>query len=330
MCRIKEVKNILIIRLSSLGDVLLTTPVIRALKAEYPGSSLYFLVKKEYSDAVKFHPDLSKIIEYDNDRLDSIISEIKTANINYVVDLQNNFRSRKVVKLLGVETVKYIKPSLKKFLLSRFGIDLYKKILSIPEMYAANIPGITLDEKGPDFYLSESGEISSSQEKRIIGICPGAKHFTKRWPANYFIELGNKLVDNGFKVIILGGRDDVDLCNNIAANIHGSINPEHENNLFNIAADIKNCKLVFCNDSGLMHLATALKVPVITFFGSSVRQFGFAPYKSQNSILENNSLSCRPCSHIGKEKCPKKHFDCMKTITPAGAYKEFGKIIREI
>ena len=310
--------------------MLLTTPVIRALKAKYPGSSLHFLVKQEYSDAVKYHPGLSKVIEYKIDRLEEILDEIKTADINFVIDLQNNFRSRKIVKLLGVESYKYVKPSLKKILLAKLGINLYKTIKSIPEMYVANIPGVALDEKSPEIFLPGEQSAIETGKETLIGLCPGAKHFTKRWPAQYFIDLGNRLVKKGYCIIILGGADENDLCNDIASKIPGSINPGHKNDLFELAGDMKKCKLIFCNDSGLMHLATALDIPVITFFGSSVKEFGFAPYKSQNSILENNSLSCRPCSHIGRDKCPKKHFDCMNTITPAMAYKEFEKFIREI
>ena len=140
------------------------------------------------------------------------------------------------------------------------------------------------------------------------------------WPKEYYIELGKKLIENNYNVVLFGGKDDKVICEEISSSLSKSINLCNDNNILQTAADMKLCKTIICNDSGLMHAACAVKVPVIAIFGSTVKEFGFTPYGSKNLILENNSLSCRPCSHIGKSSCPKHHFKCMKEITPQLVY----------
>jgi lipopolysaccharide heptosyltransferase II len=143
------------------------------------------------------------------------------------------------------------------------------------------------------------------------------------WPQKYYIDLGNYLVKSGRTVVLFGGKDDKEICGEIAAEIHGAINLFNDNDLFKTAVDMKKCSALICNDSGMMHVACALKVPVVAIFGSTVSYFGFTPYKNKSIVLENESLSCRPCSHIGKDACPKHHFKCMTEITPLSAFNKF-------
>lgn len=311
--------KILIIRLSSLGDVLLTTPVIRALKKKYPSSEIDFIVKQNYRDAVRLNPNVSETINYSDD--ECFFPKLKEKKYDFVVDLQNNFHSRRIVSVLKVPFVYFKKPTLKKFLLVHFKINLLKDYKQIPARYAESVNGLELDNEGLDLFLPEEIKADIPGNGKTIGICPGAKHFTKRWLPEYFIELGNALTASGYTIAILGGKDDSEICHTASASIKNSINLCNNDNLFKIAANMSKCKLIICNDSGLMHLAAAMKVPVAALFGSSVKEFGFTPYfpsnVSKNLILENNSVSCRPCSHVGKERCPKHHFKCMKDLTPA-------------
>ena len=90
---------------------------------------------------------------------------------------------------------------------------------------------------------------------------------------------------------------------------------------------ISKCDAMISNDSGLMHMATAVKTPVLTIFGSSVKELGFFPYRSKHIMVENNEASCRPCSHIGKHHCPKKHFRCMLDISPSYVMTRFQELI---
>ena len=132
---------------------------------------------------------------------------------------------------------------------------------------------------------------------------------------------------DGFKIVIFGGKSDKQLCEEISKEISGSVDLCNDDDILKTAENMRICKAIICNDSGLMHAASACGVPVLAIFGSSVKEFGFLPYKSKNLILENNKITCRPCSHIGKSKCPKKHFNCMKELTPGIAYSKLKELL---
>ena len=307
--------KILIIRLSSLGDILLTTPAIRAINKKYPGSQIDYVVRKQYSSSLQYNPLISSLYLYEKEKAKSIKEQIRKVKYDLVIDLQNNLRS--YILTFGLRTIikRFKKPTLKKLLLVWFKINLLQEIKSIPVRYAETA-SLQLDDNGLDIFIPKDINPKLAAGKKYIGICPGAKHFTKRWPEEYFIELGNKLSNQKFTVVIFGGKDDLELCEAISSKIENSINLCNNDDLLQTANDMKQCQHIICNDSGLMHAAAAVKVPVTAIFGSSVREFGFVPYLSDNSILENNSLSCRPCSHIGKSSCPQTHFKCMKEIKP--------------
>jgi heptosyltransferase-2 len=319
-------QKIAVIRLSSLGDVLLTIPVIRALKQQYPNSEIDFVVKKQYADVLKFNPNISNIIIYDPGNVNSIKDEIKNNGYDLIIDLQNNFRSRTLIKNINTEIRRFHKPSIKKFLLVRFKINLLRELKTIPQMYAESA-NVQLDEKGLELFIPDNITPQIEKGKNYIGLCPGSKHFTKCWPKEYFIELGNSLLAKGFEIAVIGGKDDQNICANVSGLIKGSINLCNDNDLFQTAANIKQCKAVVCNDSGLMHVSAAVGIPMIAIFGSTVKEFGFVPYHVRNLLLENNSLSCRPCSHIGLDKCPQKHFKCMKEILPNTVLENLLKVI---
>jgi len=326
-----DIDKILIVRLSSLGDVLLTTPVLRSIKKSNPKIEIDFIVRSEYEDALKYNPNISKVFSYiKNGDNKKIFDELIKRNYDLIIDLQNNNRSAGIVQSLSKPVAKFYKPTLKKFLLVHFKINLFGEIISIPERYANSFNEIKLDEKGSELFIPEEIKPQTNFDKNTIGFCPGSKHYTKMWPAEYFIELGNKLIADGNKIILLGGKDDKQICDEISSQIIGSINLCSEDNLLQIAADMKNCKLVVCNDSGMMHTAAAVNVPVVAIFGSTVKEFGFFPYKSRSLVLENNSLSCRPCSHIGRNNCPQKHFKCMKEITPYLVYDNIQNFLKTL
>jgi lipopolysaccharide heptosyltransferase II len=191
-----------------------------------------------------------------------------------------------------------------------------KNAPQIPIRYSGTVSGLTLNRKGIDLVSDKNSSEKILDKNNLIGFCPGARHFTKRWPKEYFIKLGNLLIERGYQVVLFGGKIDEELCSEIANEISGSINLSNDDDLLQTTSDMRKCITVVCNDSGLMHVASATNTKVIAVFGSTVKEFGFAPYNCDNLILENNSLSCRPCSHIGKDHCPKKHFNCMMALRP--------------
>jgi len=321
--KISEAKRVLIIRLSSLGDVLLTTPVVRGLKKNYPGLTIDFLVKPNFDVAIRLNPNVSSVIIYSD--TPEIVAQLKKNNYNLVIDLHNNFRTKKIVGQLGIPHYKFVKPNLEKFLLVHTKINLLKEKKPIPVRYAEVIPDFNLDDKGLELFIPDSIHSELEGLNNVVGFAPGAFHFTKRWLIEYYAELGEKLTEEGYTIAILGGDSDKAVCSDLQKMISNSLDLSNNNNLFQTAAHIKKCKVLICNDSGLMHTASAIGTPVIAIFGSTVKEFGFAPYGIKSIVVENSELKCRPCTHIGKTKCPKGHFKCMKEIMPDLLYEKFKK-----
>ena len=321
----KQINKILIIRLSSLGDILLSTPVIRALKRNHPNSQIDFVVKKQYKDSLLYNPNISSVIIYENEKADLLKYDLRSAGYDLIIDLQNNLRSCKLTRGINGEIHRFEKPTIKKFLLVWFKINLLTDLKTISQRYAETA-GINIEDDGLDLFYPPNIKTVLDDCEKYIGLCPGSKHFTKRWPPEYFIELGNKLMKQCFKIVLFGGKDDKELCSTISMNINGSINLQNEDLLLQTAAEMKLCKLIISNDSGLMHTASAVGIPLISFMGSTVKEFGFMPQGARNLILENKLLSCRPCSHIGKSSCPKKHFKCMREITPESVLNQLKNI----
>ncbi|GAB4377079.1 MAG: hypothetical protein Kow0042_24250 [Calditrichia bacterium] len=166
------------------------------------------------------------------------------------------------------------------------------------------------------------------QQNGEVVVAPGARHFTKRWPPDYYAELIKLIYEKyGQKCILVGGREDIPIAKQIISltadvPVHSVVG---EFSILQTAALIERAHLVICNDSGLMHIAAAYQKPTIAFFGSTVQEFGFFPANSKAIVLENQNLSCRPCSHIGRSRCPKKHFRCLIEITPQQVLVEIEK-----
>lgn len=315
---LSKLNRILIIRLSSLGDILLTTPFVRAIKTQFPHIKIDMLIREEYADVIKLNPYISNkfLFKKNGKSNNALLEQLRSNNYELIIDLQNNLRSKKVVSSLKIKSVKFDKRSFDKFLLVNFKINKLKEAPQIPVRYSKTIQNLKLDNQGLDLFTDKSANAELNGKNNLIGFCPGARHFTKRWPKEYFIELGNKLTQDGYTIVLFGGKIDKEICTELVDKISGAINLSNSDELLQTAADMKLCKAVVCNDSGLMHTASAVGTKVITIFGSTVKEFGFTPYNCSNLILENNSLTCRPCSHIGRSDCPKKHFDCMKSINP--------------
>ncbi len=316
-------KKILVIRLSSLGDILLATPLIRTLKEKFGNIRIDFAVKTQYRDALVHNPHISSLVLYnrEKDKVAKLLTELQENGYDAVIDLQNNFRSAEIRKALNTKEYVFNKRTVDKFLFVNFKINRLTDAPGIPERYALTVSGLTLDEKGLELYTDKTASPAIAGFKNLVGFAPGSRHFTKMWPAEYYEKLGIQLSEAGYRIVLLGGSDDLAVCTEISDKIPGAVNLCNKDDLLQTAADMKGCIAVVCNDSGMMHTACASGIPVLTFFGSTVKEFGFTPYKNRNLILENKFLTCRPCSHIGRERCPKGHFKCMLEITPDEAYK---------
>ena len=255
--------------------------------------------------------------------------------------MQNNLRSLIFRKFIGNKIFTINKPRLNKLSLVYFKKKLNKNFKPVSELYlesGENI-GVKDDNLGLELWMpEEKGKNSYPPFKKIINfsklkkiaIAPGANYYTKRWPAERFAELAGKLVENyNFEIFILGGEKDKQIGEYIKiANIdkHSIFDCTNSSSIIDTTRVIDNCSLLITNDTGVMHIASARQTPVIALFGSSVRDFGFSPYRVKNIILEKN-VKCRPCSHIGRNYCPEKHFKCMLEISINDVLKAVQEII---
>ncbi|HRP02801.1 MAG TPA: glycosyltransferase family 9 protein [Candidatus Kapabacteria bacterium] len=331
----------LIIRLSSMGDIVLTTKLIRNIKLNYPNSEIYFVCNHEYIDILKYNIYIDKLGSYTKNSSENITKlkdDIEAFAPDLAIDLQSNTRSKHLLSNIH-HIVSYDKRRLYKLMLVYTKHINQQLNIPIPEIYSKAIklvlPDFEEDDKGLEFWI-ESDKLKEqytpfyknySEIKQLrIAVAPGAHFKTKQWLPEYFIELINLLkLKYDCNIIILGGKSEYDLCTYIS-NKTNSPSYAGQTSIYESAKLIDECNLMICNDTGLMHIAAARQIPVAVFFGSSVQELGFTPYKVANIILEQK-LWCRPCSHIGRKKCPLLHFNCMKKTTPKFA---FDKIIRLI
>ena len=332
----QSVNKILIIRFSSFGDIVLTSPLIRSLRAKYPDALIDFLVKSEFTELVKFNPNLSAVFELkssDIGELRKLKKKVRNERYDIILDLHNSLRSRYVRSYSGAKKVSVIdKRIIARFALVNFKWNLYNSVVSVPARYfeTARAFGVTDDGSGLEIFLPEDcatmvgsviGKYGIDQYKNVIGLAPASRHFTKRWPQEKFVEFGLHLCKtNSAKLLIFGGKEDADYCGDIAQMINADLKQNAavsfagKFSLLETAAALDHCAVVVSNDTGIMHLAAARKRNVVAIFGSTVQEFGFFPYGTENIVLETEKLSCRPCSHIGRDRCPEGHFKCMKDI----------------
>jgi heptosyltransferase-2 len=318
-------KSILVIRFSSLGDILLTTPFLRVLKKKYPTARVDYVVKPEYAPLVSGSPHLSKVILFRKETASGLKQQIRSAGYDMVIDLQNNLRSRRLTRGCAAKVFRFRKQSVKKWLLVNFKINKLDGLPPIPERYIATVPELQPDGHGLENYFIPV-DVPLERGKKYIAVCPGSKHFTKMWGENRFVELNKMIIGDGFTPVLLGGKDDIDLCARLADAVPGTINLAGDYPIEFAATALTFCLAAVCNDSGLMHLSCSVQVPVLVFFGSTVRHFGFIPYKNKSVIMENNTLNCRPCTHIGRSSCPKGHFLCMTGLKPDDAFLHLKKL----
>lgn len=313
--------KILVIRFSSIGDIVLTTPVVRCLKMQLPNCEIHYATKKEYASVLAGNPYIDKFHFLEKD-LSVLIQEFKTEKFDYVIDLHNNLRTSHIKLKLGGNWSRFNKLNIEKWLLVNFKINKLPNVHIVYRyMQTVEHLGVEYDGKGLDFFISEKDEaglLSSLPSGYTDYIClvPGAKFATKSIPVEKCVEIiknitrpifilgGPSEAEIGQKIVELAGRKDV-------VNFCGKLS------LAKSAGIIRRAHSVITADTGLMHIAAAFDKKIISVWGNTVPEFGMYPLLPENGngesiISEVKGLSCRPCSKIGYAKCPKGHFKCMR------------------
>lgn len=328
-----EINKILIIRLSSIGDIILTTPLLRSVRKTYPNATITYITKKQYAGLLADSPYINELIAFDKSEgfrgLRKIRHKLRDQHFDAYLDIHKNWRSRFLRLGLGAKMITtYPKYIIRRALLIRFKINLYKHVRPVYLRYfeAARKLGVHYDGLGSEIHFPAAatekvtGMLTTHGfgfKTPLVVICPGATYFNKKWLAEGFIATAKQLMsERSAFIIIHGGRDDKELCDSIAAGIgKGSCSLAGSLSLPESAALLKLSTLVIANDSGLLHLAQSQKVPVVGIYGPTTRELGFFPIE-QNSTVVETTLPCRPCTPKGLNYCPKVHFRCMKDITP--------------
>ncbi|HNU41092.1 MAG: glycosyl transferase family protein [Bacteroidetes bacterium OLB12] len=326
--------KVLVIRFSSIGDIVLTTPVVRVLKTQLTDAEVHFATKEKFAVLLRPNPYVDKV-QVLGESLPAFIKQLKAERYDYVIDLHHNLRTRIIKMALGVKAYSFNKLNIEKWLLVNLKINRLPNVHIVDRYLATLKPlGLKADALGLDYFIPEADNVPidwlpAEFQKEYVAYAIGAQHNTKKLPPKRMIELCDKI---NKPIVLLGGKEDFETAEIIREFFERPAQSSYEAGLtalgkktvifnacgkFNIhqsASLVKNAKYVFAHDTGLMHIAAALKKEVFSIWGNTIPAFGMYPYRTKFTVLENRKLTCRPCSKIGHAACPKGHFKCMNDM----------------
>jgi len=340
--------KILLLRLSSIGDIVLTTPLIRVLRRSFPNATIDFVVKAGFAELVEHNPHLNQAHRVEPAAgvrgLVQLSHHLRSLQYDVVLDLHRNFRTRILTRFCAAPRVGfYKKPLLRRWLFVKFKAATMQRVPPVYQRYlqAASFLDVKDDGAGTELFwqnaheeealraLNEAGWIKNQP---LFCLAPGGGFFTKRWPLEYFVEIAQrfKAQSGDTAIAVLGGPQDRELGKFLRERSSDHVlDLTGRCSALASAAIIKRSRLLLANDSGLMHVAEAVSTPVLALFGSTTRELGFFPQRASSRVIEHETLSCRPCSHLGYKACPRGHFRCMKDLTPQRVFSEIEKNGRE-
>ena len=323
-------KKILLIRFSSIGDLVLTTPVIRALYQQKPGVELHFATKKRFVSILEHNPYLTQIHHFEQN-IQEIIPQLKLEKFDLIIDLHKNLRSLILKSQLGVRSISFDKLNFEKWLIVRLKINRLPKKHIVDRYFDALKPlGIKNDFLGLDYFAGLENEAIKNTfpeqfQKSYVVFALAGTYFTKKIPFEKWQEMARI---SPMPILLLGGPGEKELGDKIEKEaIEQTVfNACGDLSLNQSAALIKGAELVITGDTGLMHIAAAYQKKIVSLWGNTIPEFGMYPYipqKPENiTLLENKHLTCRPCSKLGYDKCPKKHFDCMLQLDVSNVFHQ--------
>ncbi len=330
-----EMQKILMTRFSSMGDIVLTTPVIRALRRKFPKARIDYVTKRQFTELLHGNPGLNTVYAYDSRAgfagLRVLGKQLREQRYDLLVDLHNNLRSHMLQALIRPRrTVRYSKHLIRRTLLVKGGVNLYPRpIIQMPDRYLRPLEkwGVENDDAGLELFPSDADRAKVaglfrqhhvSNDELVIGLGPIASFPLKQWPVERFAEVGQELVKRyQARIILFGGPADVEQVHPLAAHI-----PRHpivlcgQLSMMESAAALERCALFVGNDTGTAHIASAMGCKVVEIFGPTVEELGFYPYHVPAHVV-SSPLPCRPCTHTGKGRCTLNTHACMRNIAAA-------------
>ena len=322
----RQPPHVLLIRFSSIGDILLTTPLLRALRQSHPDLRLTFLTKRAYLPLLNHNPNVNRVIGLGPEgSLTGLAAELRTDRYTHLLDLHDNLRSRILRLLVPGRWRTYPKHRLARALLIHAKRNRYRDRRPVAERYfaAARDLQVVPDGGAPEFFVGPEAReeaaawldsVGLAGESRLVALAPGAAHATKRWPLDHWRTLVDRIVGDGFAVAVVGGTDDALLGARLSEQRRGRV--ASAAGMFGLQATgalLQRTRVLVSGDTGVMHMATGVGTPVVALFGPTVEAFGFFPYTRRATVLEL-PLPCRPCSAMGGPRCPLGHHRCMIDI----------------
>jgi len=312
--------KILIVRFSSIGDIVLTTPIIRCVSEQLPDTEIHFITKKSFQSILQNNPRIAKLFCIENS-IDEVLDDLKKENYDVIIDLHKNIRTLLLKRKLGVKNYSFPKLNFQKWLLVNFKRNKMPKQHVVARYFeAVKEIGVKPDLKNCEYFLAEKDQVNvfsalGIEPKSYLAVAIGAQFATKVLPIEKMIEILN-LID--LPMVLLGGPTDVEKANQLMEKLGKSkriVNAVNGFSLNQSASIVSQAKMILTHDTGLMHIASCFDIPTVSVWGNTVPALGMYPYfptnPSQFSVHEVQNLSCRPCSKIGHQACPKKHFNCM-------------------
>jgi heptosyltransferase-2 len=332
--------RILLVRLSSMGDILLTTPLVRAIRARHPDAWITYLTKSAFVGLLEHNPRINQVIGHDPATpLRSLASRLNAERFTHRLDLHGNLRTRGLRVLVPGRWHGYPKHRVARAVLIHAKRNLYRDRRPVAERYfdAARDLEVSPDGQPLEFFFRREAldqasrflaERGLGRDRAVVAVCPGAQHATKRWPLRSWQELVTRLTTQGYDVVVLGGPGERVLGEEVAA--AGAERAASVAGLVEVgvsAAFLKLSRRAVSGDTGLLHLATAVGTPVVGLYGPTVEAFGFFPYRARATVLERD-LPCRPCSAFGGPACPLGHHRCLTGIDPETVFDAVRKAPR--
>jgi lipopolysaccharide heptosyltransferase II len=333
--------SILLVRFSSIGDILLTTPLIRALRARHPGARIDALTKAAFAPLLTDNPHLTSVLALaPGESLPALAARLRGAKYTHRLDLHGSLRSGLLRLLLPGRWHSYSKHKVARALLVRRRRKHYPPgTPPVPERYFEAATGLDVrpDGRPPEFFLAPAALAEADAflaahgleaTRGLVALAPGAAHATKRWPLAHWKALAAGLRRQGRPVVLVGGPEDAKAATEVAASAPGAVVAAGRFGLQGTGAILTRAGALVSGDTGVMHIATGVGTPVVALFGPTVEAFGFFPYRGRARVLQRD-LPCRPCSTMGGPVCPLGHHDCLRGILPAAVQDALAGLERE-
>lgn len=315
----------LILRFSSIGDLVATSPVARWLKKQVPDAQVHYLVKQQFASLLEASPYVDKVFIFDKKKqsLSATLPQLKAEQYDWVLDLHKNWRTLMVRCVLQKKVLSFDKLSLKKWLFIQWHVNKLPPI-HIAERYRLGLKSLQLqnDGLGLDHFIPAKENVQLSaidvrlEKQAYIGLVIGAAHATKRLPTERLKQLCKTLSD--YLIVLLGGPGDQEAASIIEQAGSQVINTCGQLSINQSASLVEQARVIVAHDTGLMHIAAAFKRPLVVLWGSTHPAFGLFPYLPsqvpQALHIAHEKLTCRPCTKIGRASCPKGHFKCMQDL----------------